>query len=111
MIAGILFGILFLMLFVGVPIAICLGIAAAVTMVLTGNVQYLAAIPTRMFTQLDSFTLMAVPFFILAGNIMAEGGDLRPPDRLFGTAAEAPARSAGLYFRGRLRLLRGDLWL
>lgn len=27
-----------------------------------------------MFTQLDSFTLMAVPFFILAGNIMAEGG-------------------------------------
>ena len=77
MIAGILFGILFLMLFVGVPIAICLGIAAAVTMVLTGNVQYLAAIPTRMFTQLDSFTLMAVPFFILAGNIMNNGGIAR----------------------------------
>ena len=74
MAAGILFGILFLMLFVGVPIAICLGIAAAATMFLTGNVQYLAAVPTRMFTQLDSFTLMAVPFFILAGNIMAEGG-------------------------------------
>ena len=74
MIAGILFGILFLMLFVGVPIAICLGIAAAVTMVLTGNVQYLAAIPTRMFTQLDSFTLMAVPFFMLAGNLMSGGG-------------------------------------
>ena len=74
MVAGILFGVLFLMLFVGVPIAICLGIASAVTMVVTGNVQYLAAVPTRMFTQLDSFTLMAVPFFILAGNIMAEGG-------------------------------------
>ena len=72
--AGILFGVLFLMLFVGVPIAICLGIASAVTMVATGNVNYLAAVPTRMFTQLDSFTLMAVPFFILAGNIMAEGG-------------------------------------
>lgn len=74
MTAGILFGILFLMLFLGVPIAICLGIAAALTMMLTGNIQYFAAIPTRMFTQLDSFTLMAVPFFILAGNIMAEGG-------------------------------------
>ena len=74
MAAGILFGVLFLMLFLGVPIAICLGIASAVTMVVTGNVQYLAAVPTRMFTQLDSFTLMAVPFFILAGNIMAEGG-------------------------------------
>ena len=74
MTAGILFGILFLMLFVGVPIAICLGIATAVTMIVSGNLHYLAAIPTRMFTQLDSSTLMAVPFFILAGNIMAEGG-------------------------------------
>ena len=70
MTAGILFGILFLMLFVGVPIAICLGIATAVTMIVSGNLHYLAAIPTRMFTQLDSSTLMAVPFFILAGNIM-----------------------------------------
>ena len=79
--AGILFGVLFVLLFLGVPIAICLGIAAAVTMVATGNVQYLAAVPTRMFTQLDNTTLMAVPFFILAGNIMAEGGI---SDRLIG---------------------------
>ena len=43
--------------------------------------QYLAAVPTRMFTQLDNTTLMAVPFFILAGNIMAEGGI---SDRLIG---------------------------
>lgn len=63
------------------PIAICLGIAAALTMALTGNMQYLAAVPTRMFTQLDNTTLMAVPFFILAGNIMAEGGI---SDRLIG---------------------------
>ena len=81
MAAGILFGVLFLLLFVGVPIAICLGIAAAVTMVATGNIQYLAAVPTRMFTQVDNSTLMAVPFFILAGNIMAEGGI---SDRLIG---------------------------
>ena len=79
--AGILFGVLFILLFLGVPIAICLGIAAALTMVLTGNTQYLAAVPTRMFTQLDNTTLMAVPFFILAGNIMAEGGI---SDRLIG---------------------------
>ncbi len=79
--AGILFGILFILLFLGVPIAICLGIAAALTMALTGNTQYLAAVPTRMFTQLDNTTLMAVPFFILAGNIMAEGGI---SDRLIG---------------------------
>ena len=59
--AGILFGILFLSLFIGVPIAISLGVAASLTMMLTNNAQYLASIPTRMFTQLDSFTLMAVP--------------------------------------------------
>ena len=86
--AGVLFGILFILLFLGVPIAICLGIAAALTMALTGNMQYLAAVPTRMFTQLDNTTLMtskfvllAIPFFILAGNIMAEGGI---SDRLIG---------------------------
>ena len=79
--AGVLFGILFILLFLGVPIAICLGIAAALTMALTGNMQYLAAVPTRMFTQLDNTALMAVPFFILAGNIMAEGGI---SDRLIG---------------------------
>lgn len=72
--AGILFGLLFLCLFLGVPIAISLGVASGLTMFITGNAQYLASVPTRMFTQLDSFTLMAVPFFILAGNIMAEGG-------------------------------------
>ncbi len=79
--AGILFSVLFMFLFLGVPIAISLGIAAALTMVITSNPQYLASVPTRMFTQLDSFTLMAVPFFILAGNIMASGGI---SDRLIG---------------------------
>lgn len=69
-----LFGVLFLMLFVGVPIAICLGIAAAVTMIASGNAHLLPAVAQRMFTQADNFTLMAVPFFILAGNIMEKGG-------------------------------------
>ena len=72
--AGILFLILFVALFIGVPIATSLGLAAAFVMAITHHAQYLASVPTRMFTQLDSFTLMAVPFFILAGNIMAEGG-------------------------------------
>ncbi len=74
MLIGMLFGILFLLLFLGVPIGTCLGVAAAVTMFATGNNQYLNAVVTRLFTQVDNFVLMAVPFFILAGNIMAEGG-------------------------------------
>lgn len=71
---GILFGILFVMLVLGVPIAICLGIAACAGIVYSGNFNLFPAIAQRMFTQADNFTLMAVPFFILAGNIMERGG-------------------------------------
>ncbi len=74
MLMGLLFGSLFFLLFLGIPIGTCLGISAALTMYLTGNVQYLNSVVTRLFTQVDNFVLMAVPFFILAGNIMAEGG-------------------------------------
>ncbi|MDO4960643.1 MAG: TRAP transporter large permease [Eubacteriales bacterium] len=74
MLIGMLFGSLFLLLFLGVPIGTSLGVAAALTMYFTGNNQYLNATVTRLFTQVDNFVLMAIPFFILAGNIMAEGG-------------------------------------
>lgn len=71
---GVLFGALFLMLIIGVPISICLGIAAAITILVTGDTNLLPVISQRMFTQVDNFTLMAVPFFILAGNLMEKGG-------------------------------------
>lgn len=74
MIIGMLFGVLFVMLFLGVPIAICLGIAVCMAIVASGNLNLLPAVAQRMFTQADNFTLMAVPFFILAGNIMEKGG-------------------------------------
>lgn len=71
---AILFGALFLLLFLGVPIAVCLGLAVLVAMLLSGNAHLFPVIVQRMFTQTDNFTLMAVPFFILAGNIMEKGG-------------------------------------
>lgn len=71
---GILFGVLFLMLILGVPIAVCLGIAVCAVIILSGNMHLLPVVTQRMFTQADNFTLMAVPFFILAGNIMERGG-------------------------------------
>lgn len=58
---------------IGVPIGISLGIATAVTMALTTNLQLLS-IPQSCFGGLDSFPLMAIPFFILAGNLMKYGG-------------------------------------
>ncbi|MGL6257711.1 TRAP transporter large permease [Vibrio sp. WXL210] len=63
------------LLILGTPIAISVGISsfAAMTVIL----PYQGAITTsaqRMFVGLDSFALLAIPFFILAGNIMNNGG-------------------------------------
>ena len=40
----------------------------------TGDTNLLVTIPQRMFTQVDSTSLMAIPFFILSGNLMERGG-------------------------------------
>lgn len=71
---GVLFGTLFVMLLLGVPIAICLGIACCAAIIFSGDLNLFPVVTQRMFTQADNFTLMAVPFFILAGNIMEKGG-------------------------------------
>src|SRR6056297_334813 len=79
-IAGILvlvISFLFLLL-IGVPVAFCIGIATLLTMLV--SIPFDPAITTvaqRMATGLDSFTLLAIPFFILAGQIMNQGGIAR----------------------------------
>lgn len=60
---------------VGVPIAVCLGLSAVATMLV--SIPLDAALTTaaqRMTTALDSFALLAIPFFILSGNLMNRGG-------------------------------------
>jgi TRAP-type C4-dicarboxylate transport system permease large subunit len=64
-----------ILLAMGVPIAFSIGIAGILTMLVT--IDSLPAFTTyaqRMATGLDSFALLAIPFFILAGNIMNSGG-------------------------------------
>ena len=51
------------------PIAFCLGITALVTLLATPDMTLLI-LPQKMFTGVDYFTLVAVPFFILAGELM-----------------------------------------
>ncbi len=63
---------------IGIPVAFAIGIATVVTMLLTIQVEpALVTMAQRMATGLDSFTLLAIPFFILAGNIMNRGGIAR----------------------------------
>ncbi len=63
------------LLVMGVPIAFSIGIAGIITMLV--SIDLLPALTTfshRMATGLDSFAMLAIPFFILAGNIMNSGG-------------------------------------
>lgn len=73
MTVALLFGTMFLLMFIGVPIALSLGIASLVTMAFATN-SSLSVIIQKAFTSLDSFPLMAIPFFILAGALMGSGG-------------------------------------
>ena len=73
MIGGMLFGIFALLLILGIPIAICVGLAAIVTLAVTGDVS-LSVIAQRMYSATDSFPMMAIPYFIVAGSIMEGGG-------------------------------------
>lgn len=76
--ALVLFLVFLLCLLVGVPIAFGIGVATLVTMWVT--IPFDPAVTTvaqRMATGLDSFTLLAIPFFILAGQIMNRGGIAR----------------------------------
>jgi TRAP-type mannitol/chloroaromatic compound transport system permease large subunit len=66
----------FATLLIGVPVAFCIGLAALVAMLVWGKVS-LVLIPQRMFTGVDNFVLMAIPFFMLAGELMGTSGILR----------------------------------
>ena len=64
-----------ILLIIGVPIAFSIGISGILTMLV--GIDIIPALTTfshRMATGLDSFALLAIPFFILAGNIMNSGG-------------------------------------
>ncbi len=68
----ILFGVFTLLMLIGTPIAFCLGVASFVT------VLYMGLPPLVVFQQMNSgmsvFTLLAIPFFIYAGDLMVRGG-------------------------------------
>jgi tripartite ATP-independent transporter DctM subunit len=68
----VLFGVFSLLLLIGTPVAFCLGIASLAT------VAYMGLPPVVVFQQMNSgmnaFAMMAIPFFIYAGDLMIRGG-------------------------------------
>lgn len=67
-----------ILLSIGLPIAFSIAMSATITLLLTvPSMASLTTIAQRMATGLDSFTLLAIPFFILAGSLMNSGGIAR----------------------------------
>ncbi len=61
------------LLLIGAPIGVALGLSAAVVTYTIMEIP-LVIVVQRMFTAIDSFSFMAIPFFMLAGSFMAAGG-------------------------------------
>lgn len=91
MTTAVLFGSFALFLLLSVPIGIALGLATLLTIVLSGSLP-VAFLAQGLVTSVDSFPLMAVPFFILAGEIMSKGGI---SERLFNVANKIVGNRTG----------------
>ncbi len=71
----VLFGSFFALLALGVPISFAIGVSSLLTILLNLPLDAaIAVVSQKMASGLDSFALLAIPFFILAGNIMNRGG-------------------------------------
>ena len=74
MLASILFITLLALLLFSVPIGICLGLATMIVMVFVDGTPPMVLLARSVVTGADSFPLIAVPLFILAGDLMQHGG-------------------------------------
>ncbi|MBM6591846.1 TRAP transporter large permease [Brevibacterium sp. RIT 803] len=74
MITLLLFGSFFLFLALGIPVAFALGLSAVTVLITTDGLQVLDVVPSVMFPSMSSGTLLAIPFFVLAGIVMQYTG-------------------------------------
>jgi C4-dicarboxylate transporter DctM subunit len=74
--ALIIFGLLLLLMLTGMPISIALGLTV-LTFMFTMTDVAVESVAMKLFTGLENFEIMAIPFFILAGNFLTHGGVAR----------------------------------
>src|SRR5699024_1595392 len=70
----VLFGSLFLFIILSVPVVISVGLSTIITVVFVSDVVDLSTVIQKVFSSLESFSIMAIPFFMFAGLIMGKGG-------------------------------------
>ena len=61
-------------MFIGLPVAFAMLFSAGVSLILDGKELFLRMVMQRLYNGIDSFPLMAVPFFLLAGEVMNKSG-------------------------------------
>ncbi|MEN6385478.1 MAG: TRAP transporter large permease [Phycisphaerales bacterium] len=93
----VLFASFFLLLLLNVPVAFCMGISTICAIFAMGDLPAFTAVAHKITTGIDSFALLAIPFFILSGLLMEKGGIAR---RLIDAANALVGR-----FRGGLALV------
>jgi C4-dicarboxylate transporter, DctM subunit len=74
--AAIIFGLLILLLATGMPVSIALGLTV-LTFLFTMTTVPIESVALKLFTGIEKFEIMAIPFFILAGNFLTHGGVAR----------------------------------
>ena len=72
MVSAVLFLSFFIFLILGAPISICLGLSSVCAILYSGT--SLTIVATNMYSGISKFLLLAIPFFVLSGNIMAKAG-------------------------------------
>jgi C4-dicarboxylate transporter DctM subunit len=70
---GIVFALLIALMLTGIPVSIALGLTVLMFLFLLTNVP-IEAVALKLFTGIEKFEIMAIPFFILAGNFLTHGG-------------------------------------
>src|SRR2546421_3402957 len=76
MTSAFIFGLLIALMLTGMPISIALGLTV-LTFLYTMTQVPIEAVALKLFTGIESFEIMAIPFFILAGNFLTHGGVAR----------------------------------
>src|SRR3989442_11157496 len=74
--SAIIFGLLIALMLTGMPISIALGLTVLSFLYVMTDVP-IEAVALKLFTGIESFEIMAIPFFILAGNFLTHGGVAR----------------------------------
>ena len=106
--AAIIFGMLLVLMLTGMPISISLGLTV-LSFLFTMTEVPLESVALKLFTGIEKFEIMAIPFFILAGNFLTHGGVAQTNDQLRHGDGRPLVWRPGARRCGRLRAVRGGV--